>query len=39
MDWVQWWNTRPMHENLDYRTPAEVEASYTQHPTAAPAVV
>ncbi|MBB5750081.1 transposase InsO family protein [Micrococcus sp. TA1] len=39
MDWVQWWNTRRLHESLDYRTPAEVEASYTQHLTAAPAVV
>lgn len=39
MDWVQWWNTHRLHENLDYRTPAEVEASYTQHLTPAPAVV
>ena len=39
MDWVQWWNTRRLHENLGYRTPAEVEATYTQQQTAAPAVV
>lgn len=39
MDWVQWWNTRRLHENLDYRTPTEVEVSYTQQLTAAPAVV
>ncbi|XNS25263.1 transposase [Citricoccus nitrophenolicus] len=39
LDWVQWWNTRRLHENLDYRTPAEVEATYTQQQTAAPAVV
>lgn len=39
MDWVLWWNTRRLHESLGYRTPAEVEASYTQHMTAAPAVV
>lgn len=39
MDWVQWWNTHRLDENLDYRTPAEVEASYTQHLTAASAAV
>lgn len=39
MDWVRWWNTRRLHESLGYRTPTEVEASYTQHMTAAPAVV
>lgn len=31
LDWVTWWNTKRLHEVLDYRTPAEVEASYT-HP-------
>ena len=39
MDWAHWWNTRRLHENLGYRTPAEVEAAYTQQLTAAPAVV
>jgi putative transposase len=39
MDWVQWWNTRRLHESLGYRTPAEVEAAYTQQLTLAPAVV
>ncbi len=39
MDWVLWWNTCRLHASLGYRTPAEVEASYTQHVTAAPAVV
>ena len=39
MDWAQWWNTRRLHESLGYRTPAEVEASYTQSLTPAPAVV
>ncbi|GFZ97130.1 hypothetical protein GCM10011359_28160 [Nesterenkonia alkaliphila] len=39
LDWVQWWNTRRLHESLDYRTPAEVEATYTQDLTLAPAVV
>ncbi|XNS27991.1 transposase [Citricoccus nitrophenolicus] len=39
MDWVQWWNTRRLHESLDYRTPAEDEATYTQDLTLKPAVV
>ncbi len=30
MGWVHWWNTERLHEALGYRTPAEVEASYTQ---------
>jgi len=28
MNWVHWWNTRRLHEALDYQTPTEVEASY-----------
>ena len=39
MDWVQWWNTSRLHQSLDYRTPAEVEAEYTQHLRAAPAAI
>ncbi len=39
LDWVTWWNTKRLHEALDYRTPAEVEASYTHPTTTAPATV
>lgn len=39
LDWVTWWNTKRVHEALDYRTPAEVEASYTHPTTTAPATV
>lgn len=39
LDWVDWWNTKRLHEALDYRTPAEVEASYTQPATTVPATV
>ncbi|TSI11740.1 IS3 family transposase [Brevibacterium aurantiacum] len=39
MAWVHWWNTRRLHEALDYHTPAEVEASYTRPTTTAPATV
>ncbi len=39
MDWVQWWNTSRLHQSLDYRTPAEVEAEYPQHLRAAPAAI
>lgn len=39
MDWVQWWNTSRLHQSLDYRTPTEVEAEYTQHLRAAPAAI
>lgn len=28
IDWMQWCNTRRLHEKLDYRTPAEVKAAY-----------
>lgn len=39
LDWVNWWNTKRLHEALGYRTPAEIEASYTQPRTTAPAPV
>ena len=39
LDWVNWWNTKRLHEALGYRTPAEIEASYTQPNTTAPAPV
>ena len=26
--WVNWWNETRLHENLDYRTPIEVETEY-----------
>lgn len=39
MGWVHWWNTERLHEALGYRTPAEVEASYTHPTTTAPAPV
>ncbi|UYG15916.1 IS3 family transposase [Brachybacterium huguangmaarense] len=39
MGWVHWWNTERLHEALGYRTPAEVEASYTHPTTTAPATV
>lgn len=39
LDWVTWWNTKRLHEALDYRTPTEVEASYTHLTTTAPATV
>ncbi len=39
MGWVHWWNTARLHEALDYRTPASVEASYTHPTTTAPATV
>ncbi|WP_390617982.1 hypothetical protein [Flaviflexus massiliensis] len=28
MNWVHWWNTRRLHEALDYQSPAGLEASY-----------
>ncbi len=37
--WVHWWNTERLHEALGYRTPVEVEASYTHPTTTAPAPV
>lgn len=39
MGWVHWWNTERLHEALGYRTPAEVEASYTHPTTTAPTPV
>src|SRR5699024_6862287 len=39
MGWVHWWNTARLHEALDYRTPASVEAAYTHPTTTAPATV
>lgn len=39
LDWVTWWDTKRLHEVHDYRTPAVVEASYTQPTTTAPATV
>ena len=39
MGWVHWWNTECLHEALGYRTPVEVEASYTHPTTTAPAPV
>ena len=39
LDRVTWWNTKRLREALDYRTPAEVEASYTHPTTTAPATV
>lgn len=39
MGWVHWWNNDRLHEALSYRTPAEVEASYTHTTTTAPATV
>ena len=38
-DWVNWWKTKRLQEALGYRTPAEVEASYTHPKTTAPAPV
>lgn len=32
LEWVHWWNTRRLHQGLGYRTPVDVEESYT-HPT------
>ena len=39
MGWVHWWNTARLHEALEYRTPADVEAAYTRTTTTAPATV
>ena len=27
-EWVNWWNTKRIHQALDYHTPAEVETEY-----------
>ena len=37
LDWVHWWNTARLHGALGYRTPAEVEATYTRAQMIAPA--
>ena len=29
-EWVNWWNTKRLHQALDHRTPAEVETDYWQ---------
>lgn len=39
MRWVHWWNTERLHENLYYRTPAEVEAAYYETRARAAALV
>lgn len=39
MGWVHWWNTSRLHEALGYRTPANIEATYTHTTTTAPATV
>lgn len=39
LEWVNWWNTQRLHQALGYRTPIEVEASYTHTTTTAPATV
>ena len=32
LEWVWWWNNERLHGELDYRTPAEVEAQhYADH--------
>ena len=36
MGWVHWWNTARLHEALDYRTPAEVEAASNHDHDVAP---
>ena len=36
MGWVHWWNTSRLHQALGYRTPAEVEATYTHDRDVAP---
>lgn len=30
-EWVKWWNESRLHQSLDYRTPAEVEAEFWEH--------
>lgn len=31
IEWVTWWNKSRLHQRLDYRTPAEIEAEFWQH--------
>lgn len=33
MNWVHWWNTARLHENLGQQTPAEVESAYYEQRT------
>ncbi|WP_344719136.1 integrase core domain-containing protein, partial [Brevibacterium daeguense] len=33
MNWVHWWNTTRLHQNLGYRTPTEIEADYYANST------
>lgn len=30
-EWVSWWNTTRLHENLNYQTPQEIEDQYWQN--------
>ncbi|SLM92905.1 hypothetical protein FM105_03400 [Brevibacterium yomogidense] len=39
LNWVNWWNTKRLHEALGYRTLAEIEASYIHPKTTASATV
>lgn len=36
LSWVHWWNTRRLHEALDYHTPQEVESAYWEALEASP---
>lgn len=38
LEWVHWFNTARLHENLGHRTPAEVETDYYADHTRAPAL-
>ena len=40
LEWVWWFNNQRLHSELDYRTPAEVEAEYYAEntPVLAPAI-
>ena len=31
-EWVHWWNSKRLHQALDYRTPEEVETEHWQQP-------
>ncbi|WP_408920985.1 integrase core domain-containing protein [Corynebacterium marquesiae] len=32
-EWVNWWNESRPHQSLGYRTSAEVEAEFWDHPS------
>ena len=32
--WVTWWNSKRLHQSLDYRTPEQAETEYYQHQAA-----